>query len=415
MSLRRCSPIFVKPNSGAVSYDGVQTRSPDPDYPSLLRDANRPFSAAGLQIPWYSVFGNHDDEVQGTLPIEWRWQLIALGRSKVFGLDVVEQLCGSPDFLLDPWFLLEVQTQRDADVRTVPPDQNRRLMSHRAFMSAHFATQGTPVGHGFRWVNVVQDKGYYSFEPAPGSRFIVLDSVNEGGGANGSIDAEQFAWLEQQLIAHSSQYYDPSGNLIHTGHEDRLLVLFSHHTLETLSSPNPGPTPGGHSILGPEFEALLHRFPNVILHVTGHTHQHKIWARRDPAGWTEGYWEINTAAHADWPQQSRLLEIVDNGDGTLSIFSTIIDHSAPADPVQAVDPTPQDGVNELQLAAISRQVAFLDPQSGGNDARGTRLDRNVELLIHDPRSHADSVTRAAAPRCPAHGYPLWPVRQQEEN
>jgi hypothetical protein len=43
------------------------------------------------------------------------------------------------------------------------------------------------------------------------------------------------------------------------------------------------------------------------------------------------------------------------------------------------------------LAAISRELSFNDPQAdtgenGHSDARGTRLDRNVELFIKNPYS-----------------------------
>jgi len=371
----------IYPNSGAVTYDGLQTRSPYPDYPALIQDANRPFIAAGLQMSWYSVFGNHDGGVQGSFPIGPGWRHLALGDRKIFGLGFVERFCGPW-----PWSLLELQGQRDADVRTVPADRHRWPLSHQHFIRAHFVTQGTPVGHGFGWANLVHDRGYYSFGPTPGVQFLVLDSVNEDGGSGGSIDLEQLAWLEEQLIAYSSWYYDPSGDPVETGNEDSLLVLFSHHAGETLGPPGSERSSGDGSILTSELEALLHRFPNVILHVAGHLHENRVWARPDPLGWTQGYWAVNTAALASWPQQGRLLEIVDNGDGSLSIFSTIVDHSAPADPAQAVDPTPGDGVNELQLAAISRQVGFQDPQVADDGSRGTLLDRNVELLIHDPRS-----------------------------
>ena len=355
----------------------------------MIRDANLPFTAAGLQMGWYSVFGNHDNEVQGSLPIEWRWQLIALGERKVFGLDVIEEYCGPPpEAVANTWAPLDLRAGREPDVRIVPSDRNRRLVSHRAFMRSHFATQGTPVGHGFRWANVLQDRGYYSFAPAPGLHIIVLDTLNEDGGAGGSMDAPQLAWLEEQLIAHSSHYFDPAGNLIPTGNEDSLLVILSHHH-DPLFLPRSESAPGDWDISATPLEILLHRFPNVILHVAGHTHEHRVSPRPDPTGWTQGYWEIITASQADWPQQGRLLEIVDNEDGSLSIFSTIVDHSGPADPAQAIDPTPQDSVNELQLAAISRQVAFLDPQAGDNGARGTLLDRNVELLIRDPRPQAE--------------------------
>ena len=40
------------------------------------------------------------------------------------------------------------------------------------------------------------------------------------------------------------------------------------------------------------------------------------YSRTDGSG---GFWMIKTAAEADWPSQSRLLEVMDNQDGTLSI------------------------------------------------------------------------------------------------
>ena len=90
------------------------------------------------------------------------------------------------------------------------------------------------------------------------------------------------------------------------------------------------------------------------------------------------------ASHIDWPQQSRLLDLVDNGDGSVSIWGTILDHDAPPNPGDAV------GSSTKQLASISRELAFNDPdadngEDGRNDARGGDGDRNVELVVRDPR------------------------------
>ena len=68
---------------------------------------------------------------------------------------------------------------------------------------------------------------------------------------------------------------------------------------------------------------LLLKYPNVIAYVAGHTHANRVDLFRKGRG---GFWQINTASHIDWPQQSRLIEVMDNRDGTLSLFATILDH-----------------------------------------------------------------------------------------
>jgi hypothetical protein len=97
-----------------------------------------------------------------------------------------------------------------------------------------------------------------------------------------------------------------------------------------------------------------------------------------------GFWQVTTASHIDWPQQSRLLDLVDNGDGTLSHWGTILDHDAPANPGAG------SGASAKQLASISRELSFNDPdadngEDGRSDARGGEGDRNVELVVRDPR------------------------------
>ena len=91
--------------------------------------------------------------------------------------------------------------------------------------------------------------------------------------------------------------------------------------------------------------------------------------------------EVNTASEVDWPQESRLIELMENADGTLSIFGTLLDHAATYEVPAAGSAT---GFNTDQLSAISRTLSYNDPQAvlGAN---GTAQDRNVELLVRDPR------------------------------
>ena len=121
------------------------------------------------------------------------------------------------------------------------------------------------------------------------------------------------------------------------------------------------------------------RYPHAVAYVAGHTHENKVTAFTRPGG---GWWGIETAAEADWPQQSRLIELFDNRDGTLSIFGTPLDHAAPT---LAPPAGPASGFSEEQLASIARVEAFNDPQNGGGTGEGKPEDKAVELLVRDPR------------------------------
>jgi hypothetical protein len=89
-----------------------------------------------------------------------------------------------------------------------------------------------------------------------------------------------------------------------------------------------------------------------------------------------GFWEVNTAAHIDEPQHARIVELVDNGDGTLSIFGTLIDHAGPVRPSY-------DDLGPLALAGHARELSYNDPQASEGKLGGPG-DRNVELLLKRP-------------------------------
>ena len=86
----------------------------------------------------------------------------------------------------------------------------------------------------------------------------------------------------------------------------------------------------------------------------------------------------------DYPMQLRLLEVVDNGDGTLAVFSTVYDTAPPINPGDASDPTPDDGVNQLLLAGVARQVGMRDRQLSATAYGFAASDRNAELLVAAP-------------------------------
>ena len=103
--------------------------------------------------------------------------------------------------------------------------------------------------------------------------------------------------------------------------------------------------------------------------------------RRDRRG---GLWEIVTASSIDFPGQARLIELMDNRDGTLSIFGTLVDQAAPLSPPPSG--TPASAMTEADLASLARALAANGPVARyAASARGRRRDRNVELLVRDPR------------------------------
>jgi metallophosphoesterase (TIGR03767 family) len=351
-----------------------------PTLPGLLDAARRPFHATGLRTPWLTTFGNHDGLVQGNLPSNPIVAGLATGNIKISnlppGTDIVKLALG----LLsgDPAAL---QTLFSGPARVVTADRARRPLSRSETIAEHFHTSAHPRGHGYSTWNVRTGNAYYGFDQGI-VRGLVLDTVNPFGGADGSIDETQLGWLTGELTEGSRHYVDADGQIVRGGHRDRLFVLFSHHTIGTLTN-----GAGTGRVLGPELRDLLLRFPNVVLWVNGHTHRNTVIPYRRSGAVPGGFWEINTAAHIDWPQQARVIELVDNRNGTLSVFGTLVDHAAP----RHYGSTPRD---PLALAALSRELGANDWQNAAptpteDGRRGAVEDRNVELLLPAPfvRTH----------------------------
>lgn len=401
----------VRPDSGDPTvYEGVMDDvAPDPYYwhpesgfglpgstygfpakPGLLDAARAPFTATGIGMPWYTAYGNHDGLVQGNVPRSPLLQQLATGPLKLTSLP--------PDILAQPvypnqiQFVLKLLQQDPAAIslqlgqggrRFVTADADRRIVDRAETVAEHFVTSGTPVGHGFTPQNVANSTAYYTFDSGL-VRGIVLDTVVSAGGPDGSLDATQVDWLEGQLQAVSSRWLAEDGSEItRPGRPDKYVVLFSHHSVGSMTNVPAGSDRVG----GAEVAALLLRYPNVILWVNGHTHRNDVIAHARPAGSVAGgFWELNTASHIDWPQQSRIVELTDNLDGTLSVFATIVDHGGPL----------SGGLGSTTaLAGLSRELSANDWQERTDARRGSLEDRNVELLVPAPFPSKAGVGAAA--------------------
>ena len=110
--------------------------------------------------------------------------------------------------------------------------------------------------------------------------------------------------------------------------------------------------PGETLIHAPEFIDMLLKYPNLVAWLNGHTHINTIQAHSKPNG-PGGFFEITTASCIDYPQQAQTVELVDNKDGTMSIFCVTLDHASPA------TWTPGD-FSQIGLASLSRELSSND-------------------------------------------------------
>jgi metallophosphoesterase (TIGR03767 family) len=389
-----CAAGPIEPGE-AARYTGVQDhddvadsgRFYDPDeptgtyaafpaWPGLMDRAQKPFVAQGLKVPSYVTFGNHDGTIQGNVWASSTFNAVATGCVKPLTFAGIEPA--------------QIVTALNNSV-AVPPDPERAFVGRPEYMAVTGAGQQAD-DHGFAFVGKAERRAsmgsatYYSFKRR-GVRFVALNTVAEGSQINpeGNLDEPQFRWLERTLKAADTKR-EP-------------VIVFGHHPIRTLTNDTPDeqapacsespqdpgcdgdPRSSEPLHLGPDLQALLLAHRSVIAYVAGHTHSHHVEAFPRQGG--GGFWGIETSSEVDWPIQSRLLEVFDNHDGTLSIFGTLLDHGAAL--TTPAPGTKADGFTPFTLAAIARELSFNDPQQGGTTGMGEPKDRNVELLIPDPR------------------------------
>jgi metallophosphoesterase (TIGR03767 family) len=333
-------------------------------WPGSLDRAQRPFVAEGLVVPWFSVRGNHD-----ALPQGHYGPAVARPRSAPTGCRKVMAPRAPVAAIGDPWGSLRRSLPR---ATFVPPDPRRRFLRSAAeFRRLHGKADHA---HGFGLTSPAQRRRsrgaalYYSFSPYPALRFIALDTTVDAGGAGGNLDHPQYMWLKRELRRARQR--------------DELVVVYAHHPLEMMDNTAPDervpsfdrdPRDSRPVHLGrsgrASLRALLMRSPNVILYLAGHKHYDRVWPNFRRSG--RGFWQVITNALAGAPQEARMIELMDNGDGSLSIFTTMLPHAAPAG----------------SFASIARELAWQRRAGGRATAAGGPM-RNVELVVRDPRRKA---------------------------
>ncbi len=348
--------------------DRPRSRYGFPTVPGLFDAARRPFRAGGLGMPWHPVYGNHDCLIAGTVVPATALRRITKGRRKAVGQPFgvsAEDIAG---------FFGDAQRSNPKLSRALPGTPWRRV--HADVGRDQLATTAWTAAHEHRSARPADSPTWYGFD-AGAVRGLVLDTVNGNGGWQGSLGADQLAWLEAELEAGSARSVDRNGRLQHRAGDERLFVLFSHHPLRCLINPW---APGGeHRALADEVEGVVRRFPNLVAWVNGHTHTNTVTPHRFDERLGGGWWEITTASHVDWPQQARVIEIAEDVEGNnLVVACTVVDHAG------LVDPRSGSLDDVRTLAGWARELAANDWQrtAGRLEAqgRGGPDDRNVVLV-----------------------------------
>ncbi|MDZ7576883.1 MAG: TIGR03767 family metallophosphoesterase [Candidatus Nanopelagicales bacterium] len=388
-SINTLDGVAVTPNSGAPGvYEGIQVwpestyayqpGNPGADeygtygFPQLdgVLDAavSQNVESPGLPVPWYSVYGNHDSLFMGNINPGEMMRQWAQGDSKA------ATWSGSGFNMLNGWEASTSALQRLVDqvqyqlglrpgTRKVTPDAKRSMLEQGQFMREHMNTTPLPgpVGHGFTSENLKNGETWWKTDVGPFFRVFGLDSCSQVAGANGAIPEAQFNWLKSELAKATA--------------EKKLCLVNCHHNSLSLDNDaEPTLAAGQRLVHAEEFVEMLLGFPHMIAWFNGHSHRNMIIPHAKSGA---GFWEIAAASCVDYPQQQQLLEIVDNRDGTLSIFTTVINHSSP--PVWTEGDYSQTG-----LASLSRQLAGNSWMFEPWTLVGSPLDRNTELLMPAP-------------------------------
>ena len=342
----------VVPNSG---------KQEDP-VKGLDNDPHDAFSAAGLgNIPWLLAIGNHDALVQGNFPRDaggGKWNLLMgdptrgeiklpeLGRVNPprcdpipAGMSPTPKRCLPRDHAL-------------LGTGKLPADKERAHLGRKQWMSMVYKAAGKPAGHGLAAGSLSSGRGDLVFDPVPGVplRVVVLDTAADTfpPGAAGTYSKD-----------HHDKFLLPA--LKQAQADEVLVIVTSHHPV------------GGMMEGGSRLQQTLNSFSNVVLHLAGHRHHNRVVPRASKVSAAHGYWEVETCALVDWPQQGRLVELVDNRDGTGELWLTMFDYDTDHKPLGA-------------LADGARFFALKEVHSGeeGDGGPGGTNDRNVILPVVIP-------------------------------
>ena len=265
-------------------------------------DFNDPFLSEGLDTPWYAVLGNHDGLYNGGFGVIDEALKAGAVAGEVYDSEI---------------FVNGFRDGADPNAGVVtegetPPDADREPLTVAELLQALHEAEGEPAGHGLSADDVAAERGYFSVHPMADKplRLVALQTVDgtkgPAEGSEGWISAEQGVWLEGELAAADAA--------------SEVVIVLSHHRAKELS--------GDSEVDEDALSELLAGSDNVVLHVTGHGHANTRTLYEDASA-EQGYWQLMCASTVDFPMQTRIVELVDERDGHLSIYVTNVGHNSP--------------------------------------------------------------------------------------
>lgn len=323
---------FINPDSGVKD---------DPN-PGPNNDYQDEYKAEGLDpsIKWYQTLGNHDHIWMGMFPPD------TYVRDRMTGSTILElgNIFTDKAGLATRGFYMGAIDGKTVNGEivgagpvssfavppTVPADKNRFPLAKKEVIGEFLKSTSQPAGHGFTAAMASTGFANYTFEPKSDIpiKVIALDNTNNADKpvtdayGKGYIDKERYDWLVAELDKGQA--------------EGKLMIIAAHIPIKVKIDPS---TLLGQSMIWSrdsyknedEMLATLHKYPNLILWVSGHRHLSVVTPQPspDPAKPELGFWEVETPSLREYPQQFRTFQITRNSDNTISIFAADVDPIAP--------------------------------------------------------------------------------------
>ena len=170
----------------------------------------------------------------------------------------------------------------------------------------------------------------------------------------GSLDETQFDWLKALLAEPEPRYF----------------VLLSHHPLHGLFN-DYAPAGSDRRVAIEELTQELLKHDRIILWLAGHDHDNRVKYIGEEG--VNGFWQVMTSSLIDWPQQGRVVEILEE-DTDVVIATSLFDHQSPLELEVALS----DIHDPINLGGLSRIL------SANHWQRRKANEFHVELAAGEP-------------------------------